>query len=382
MLHRKVVHGLLLALGLLFSFAAQALTLGDLVVYSRPGQPLRATIPLSLQGNEQLAQVRATLASAEQYKALHVDHPPFLEGMRIALLDKGEGHARLQLFGEKPWQGEEALLLLEISWPQGQMSQRFHIAGVTTADPSAAATPRYVEVGEHDTLDAIAIRLSRGSNRSYLHMMYALFKANPDAFYGGNMNNLKHAARLRVPTEAELYQLSDAEVFHGIREQSAEWQHKTSQDGMGGAGAALVGISDEQATALIKGKSPEDLQAQLQRLNTENEAMQQHNEELKARLAKLEQQMQKMSQQVLEYPASPRDASSDSLLQGEEKSENVIVDTESTQDDKASDKSPDASTSPLAEDLPDYLFVLVMVLVLGAAVVVWRRANPKQRGGR
>lgn len=380
MLHRQVVHGLLLGLGLFSSFAAQALTLGDLVVYSRPGQPLRATIPLTLQENEPLAQTRATLATVEQYKAQHVAYPPFLEGMRIALLDKGEGHARLQLFGEKLWQGEEAVLLVEVSWPQGQMSQRFHIAAVSAADASGAATPRYVEVGDNDTLDAIAIRLSRGSNRSYLHMMYALFKANPDAFYGGNMNNLKHGARLRVPTETELYQLSDAEVFRGIREQTAESQKKSAQDGTGGAGSVLAGISDEQAAALINGKSPEELQAQLQRLNKENEAMLQRNEELKTRLAKLEQQMQQMSQQVLEYPANPENAPSKPVPSNEEKGEEVKTDTDAAANNKGADKQ--TGTSQQTEGLPDYLFGLVMVLVVGAAVVVWRRAIPRQRGGQ
>ncbi len=41
-------------------------------------------------------------------------------------------------------------------------------------------------------------------------MMYALFLANPDAFYHGNMNNLKGGVRLRVPTEEALFQLTDA----------------------------------------------------------------------------------------------------------------------------------------------------------------------------
>jgi len=366
MLQQKGLQGLLLALGLLFGVAAQALTLGDMVVHSRPGQPLRASIPLSLADEESLAQIRVTLASAEQYAAQQLERPPFLEGMRLALLDKGEGHVRIELYGEQPWPGEAAVLLLQLVWPQGQVTERFRLAGVAPADEQGETTPRYVEVGENETLDAIAIRLSRGSNRSYLHMMYALFTANPGAFYRGNMNNLKHGARLRVPTEAELYQLSDGEVFRGIREQYAQWQQqRESQGEVSGAGAALAGMSDEEAAALALGKSPEALQAQLQSLTEENEAIQRRNAELKTRLARLEQQMQQMTEQVLEYPVSqPLSEAKAEPSPAEEQAEATKPQTKEV------------------EGLPDSLLALLMLLALGAGVVVWRYATRAPRGGR
>jgi len=354
---------------LLLGSTAQALTLGDLVVRSHPGQPLRAAIPLQLQPGEPLSQVRVTLADAEGYAARHLQREAFLDGMRIALLSKGEGRARIEFYGEQPWQGEEAELLLQVVWPQGQISQRFHLAAVTPTESQTEATPLYVEVGENETLDSIAIRLSRGSNRSYLHMMYALFKANPDAFYRGNMNNLKHGAKLRVPTEAELYQLSDAEVFRGIREQYADWQQQRgSQDTVSEAGAALAGITDEQAAALARSKTPEALQQQLQRLNQENEAIQQRNLELKARLARLEQQMQQMTEQVLDYPDTQATHPSDAVPSGK-------VDTPQSEKEKVS-----PADKP-AEGLPDAVLALVMVLVAGAVFFIWRHAVRLRRGG-
>lgn len=341
---------------LFFSTQAAALTLGDLVVHSRPGEPLRASIPLTLQGDEQLAQLHVTLATARVYEQQHLERPPFLENMHIGLLTRGEANARIQLFGEQPWQGEEATLLLHAAWPQGQLSQRFRLAGISPGETTAGQTPLFVEVAENETLDTIAIRLSAGRNRSYLHMMYALFLANPDAFYRGNMNNLKGGARLRVPTEEELYQLSDAQVFSGIRLQSEQWQKQQEQPS--------VAASSGQAVPGLKGE-PQPQQQQMQQLAEENEAIQRRNEELKARLARLEQQMQQMTEQVLDYPPAVVEES----VSGEQ---NAVLGPTAGGEEGGKTRS---------EGLPAYVMLLAMLLALGAGGLIWRYASGRQGRG-
>ena len=341
---------------LLLSGQAAALSLGDLVVHSRPGQPLRASIPLTLEGEEQLAQLHITLATLEEYRQQELERPPFLDGMRIGLLSKGEASARIQLFGEQAWTGGEATLLLNAGWPQGSLSRRFHIAGIHADEEGDGQMPLFVEVAENETLDTIAIRLSQGRNRSYLHMMYALFLANPDAFYRGNMNNLKGGARLRVPGEEELYRLSDTEVFGGIRRQFEQWQQQREQSEQPTtrAGAALSGISDAEAAALDLQSDPSALQRQLQQLAEENEAIQQRNEELKARLARLEQQMQAMTEQVLDYSPAQM-PSSDPVVEPPEQ-----------------ETARAANTPPPEEGLPAYVLFIAMLLALGAGFYIWR----------
>lgn len=290
---------------LLLPLQVVALSMGDLVVQSVPGVPLRAHIPLTLMPGESLPGLRITLATPEEYAQRHIPRAGMLQGLRLALLDKG-GRARLQLFGEQPWQGEAAQLLIIISsssQPLSQMERQYQLAAVT---PDAASTPLYVEVAKDATLDEIAITLSTGRNRSYLHMMYALFLANPDAFYRGNMNNLKSGSMLRVPSAAELYRLSDGEVFEGIRQQYAQWlqlrgstaQHATP------AAEALAGMSNEQAAGLDLSTPPDALRQRLQQVAAENEAMRQENEVLQQRLKALELRMQSVAGQVLEYADS------------------------------------------------------------------------------
>lgn len=299
----RVIRGRLLAslwLLMWLPLQAAALSLGDLVVHSLPGEPLRAHIPFTLLPGETLTEVRVTIATAEEYQRRNLPRAELLQGLSPALLDKGEGRGRVQLFTQQPWLGDEVQLLLMISWSKGRMERQYQMAAVTSA---AESTPVYVEVAKDETLDEIAIRLSKGRNRSYLHMMYALFLANPEAFYRGNMNNLKTGLSLRVPSDEALYRLSDREVFDGIRQQYEQWQQLREATGPRGsqAGAALAGMSSEQEAALDLSGDATVLQQRLQQVTAESEAIRQENEALHQRLMALEQRMQSVAGQVLEY---------------------------------------------------------------------------------
>ena len=295
----KMLMRSLMLLLLILPLQTMAVSLGDLTVRSVPGEPLRAHIPFTLLTGETLAEVRVTLASVEEYQKRKLPRVALLDGTSIALLDRGEGKGRVQLFAEQPWQGDEVELLLLVSWDKGQMERRYKLAAVT---PVAESTPVYVEVAQDESLDEIAIRLSKGRNRSYLHMMYALFQANPEAFYRGNMNNLKSGRTLRVPSNEELYKFTDREVFDGIRQQYEQWQQLREPNQQRGtqAGEALAGMSAEQTEALDL-SNPDMLQQQLSRVASDSEALRKENEELRARLKALEQRMQSVAGQVLDY---------------------------------------------------------------------------------
>ena len=366
--------GLLLGIGLMIaSGSVAALTIGELVVHSRPGKVFRASVPLTLQGEEQLAELQIDLATAEIYAEQQLERPAFLDGMHIGLLATGENSARIQLFGKHPWQGEEALLVLDAVWPQGQISRRFRLAEVDLDKDKAEQKPQFVEVAGNETLDAIAMRLSVGSNRSYLHMMYALFLANPEAFYRGNMNNLKRGASLRVPTGAELYAMKDAEVFRAIRRQFEDWRQQQEVPVVAPtqAGAMLSQISDTQSAALDLESDPHALQQQLQQLGKDNESIERRNAELKERLARLEQQIDQVSEQVLDYPSPP---------QAGPVEDGSIADAAPEKKAASKDEEPvRLKGRPLAsESLPGYIIFIVLLLALGSGVLVWRNSAVQQ----
>ncbi len=313
----SALYHLLLLLSLLLpALPAAALSLGDMVIRSLPGSSLRGHIPLTLQDDELLEELEIRLATDEEYAGRNVPRAEVLRGLRFALMNKGEGRARLQIYGREPWLGGEAQLLVVVKWPKGDMMLPYRLAAIS---PAKATVPDYLEVQQDDSLDAIAIRLSRGRNRSYLHMMYALFLANPDAFYRGNMNNLKSGARMRVPTETELFRLTDREVFAGIRRQYAEWQKMRESKQRRGteAGEVLSAMSDEQTALLDLSGDAEELQRRLQQVNAEGEAVARENEELRQRLSELERQVETMAGEVLDYAQSDLLAPSQATSTGE-----------------------------------------------------------------
>lgn len=350
--------GLLFALGLLFSLQAGAVTLGDLVIRSEPGEPLKAAIPFTLKPDESLAELRVVAASAEEYALQKLERPVLLEGMQIALFAAGELSGRVQLFGSVPWQGEEAILLLNISWPQGQMSRRFRIAPLQPA-AEQAGTPLYVEVGENESLDTVALRLGEYSNRSYRHMMVALYRANPDAFFRDNINNLKGGATLRVPSTEELYRLSDAEVTATLNEHKLRWEQERRQD--------------EQARAEEK-----ELQQRMEQVTRERGEIEERNRELRERLARLEKNMSSVTRKVLDYepvppsgskPAQPPEVEAAPVDATEDKAEETkdkVSSEAAEQSDSAQEKSGEGSFG--------WLLLLAILVMSAAAYLIWRFA--------
>ncbi len=325
----------------------EALTVGDLTLRNSPGEPLRALIPITLEPDESMAALRVTLASDEAYALQQLQKPALLQDLQVALLAKGENRGQIQLFGKQPWQGEEAVLLLQLQWPEGEMSRRFHITPVS--DEATEKTPLYVEVGENESLDTIAIRLSKHNNRSYRHMMVALYRANPEAFYRDNLNNLKSGVRLRVPSNKELYQLTDAEVTATLREHKARWQATNDK---------VIGQQKEK----------QQLEQRLERVQQESAEMAQRNRELKERLARLEQQMNSVSNQVLEYQAKTEKAEPTAPKQQSPR-------TESTPAPEELVSSPTTKKAKTADEgLPTVWMLLLMVAVAGIVVAIWRFA--------
>lgn len=338
---RRLLWGALLLLPL----QAMALNLGDLVVRSMPGEPFRAHIPIQLEANETLTQIRVTLADSGEYERRRLARSPLLDKLALALLDKGEGKGRIQLFSDESWQGESADILLQLRWPDGELEQQFTLAALNTDEGS---TPVYVEIGANERLDAIAMRLSKGRNRSYLHMMYTLFMLNPDAFYRGNINNLKGGVTLRVPTNEELYRYSDKEVYDGLREQNQAWEQRREKQ------------AAEKA-------STEAMEQRLQQVVEESDAIREQNEALRERLKQLEQRMQSVAGRVLDY--AEEDAPT-------ETAEEVVTEEKTSQESVQTDDTK----VKVGESLSGTSLLSAIVLALLFAFYIWYSTGHKHRG--
>jgi pilus assembly protein FimV len=93
---------------------------------------------------------------------------------------------------------------------------------VATAAPAAGTGPDEVRVRPGDSLSRIASRSQR-PGISLDQMLVSLFRGNPQAFSGDNMNRLKSGAVLSVPSAEQAGTISAAEARELITAQSADF---------------------------------------------------------------------------------------------------------------------------------------------------------------
>ncbi len=270
--------------------AAAAAGLGKVTVLSAIGQPLRAEVEL-FATREELAGLRAQLASPDAFKQAGVEYAPTLLGIRFAIDKRPNGQAIVRLTSERAVNDPFVDLLLELNWPTGRVIREYtflldpvEFAGKTAAPPPVArplvsprpfaeertvarpqrgdsySRPRATEqapksgetyeVRRGETLGKIASDL-RPEGVSLDQMLVGLFQANQDAFDRGNMNRLKAGRILSIPDKGSLEAIPRDEARRVVVAQSTDWggyRRKLA------AGAADAPVPEEAARQQSVGK--------------------------------------------------------------------------------------------------------------------------------
>lgn len=258
---------------------ASAAGLGKLTVLSGIGQPLRAEIELTSVGADEARSLQPKLASMEAFRQANIEFSPTLQTLRFAveqragrqliritssqpvsepfvdlLLELNGATGRLvreytflldppELRAVQPAQAAVATTAVEpparIPVPTGgpaSVQPRSEASGVAPSATAAggtvpaAAAPRdranatrtangnppgsVYRVQKGDSLSKIANR-TKSEGISLDQMLVALYRANPDAFVGYNMNRLRAGQILSVPNGEVSGALSSPEA-HGI----------------------------------------------------------------------------------------------------------------------------------------------------------------------
>jgi len=248
------------ASAVLLTSVANAAGLGKLTVLSSLGQPLRAEIELTAVSGDEAANLVAKLASPDAYRIANVEFNPALLSLRFAVEQRG-GRQFVRITSPQPLNEPFVDLLLELSWGNGRLVREYTFlldpaelpttqsAQVAAAAPAAPAAPAALAAGSArgrvapaelervqraeraddgagepagaaryrvkagDTLGRIAGKL-KPVDVSLDMMLVALYRANPDAFIGNNMNRLKSGQILSVPSGDNLRGLEAGEA-HG-----------------------------------------------------------------------------------------------------------------------------------------------------------------------
>lgn len=247
-----------LVTAMLGAFASQAFAmgLGEIRLNSVLNQPLHAEIELLSPTANDLAELRVALASSEAYARAGVERVFFHTKLRFEVVKRPNGGAVIEVTSRDPVREPYLDFLVEATWGAGQVLREYTVlvdppalmpaprpevaAPVTESMPTETAYAPSVERvaggvagglvdGQYhtqpsDTLWSIATAVRPDASVSMEQVMLGLLKANPDAFIGGNINNLKAGQILRVPSREEMTALSQNDALNEVRQQNTAWR--------------------------------------------------------------------------------------------------------------------------------------------------------------
>lgn len=241
--------------------AVHALGLGDIRLNSTLNAPLDAEIELINASPEELASLRAQLASRETFARYGLEWPAFLANVTVTRSRTPDGREVLRLRSRDAITEPFVTVLVDANWGRGRLVREYTmlldppvfvppgpaaepaapVAGPSTAAPRSGAVERPADpprsapaptaaidsytVQRGDTLSAIAARLATGATRE--QAMVALYRANPQAF-DGSMNDLRAGAVLRVPDADAIRSEPAAAAAAEVRRQGSIWRGRTA----------------------------------------------------------------------------------------------------------------------------------------------------------
>lgn len=257
---------------------ALALGLGQIQVKSSLNQPLDAEIEITSATAAELSSLEVKLASQRDLQRLNLPMAGPGANLKFAVEQGPDGRSRIRITSLERITAPFLSFLLDIDWNGGRLLREFTLlldpprtapatpvrsaparapqrpvdmastpaapaapaarlsapASAPAAAPAAApasAAPatsdaggEYGPVASGDTLWRIAQRVRPDASITVNQMMAALLRANPDAFFDGNINRLKRGAVLRIPSRDEAESLAAGQAATLVRDQLQAWR--------------------------------------------------------------------------------------------------------------------------------------------------------------
>ncbi|MCO5401103.1 FimV/HubP family polar landmark-like protein TapV [Ralstonia soli] len=315
---------------LLIQPAAQAAGFGALHVRSSLGQPLQADIDLTGVTAEEAQNLSAKLAAPDAYARAGLTYNPIVSSLRASLVRQSDGNYVVRLRSSQPVAEPFVDVLVDLNWASGHVSRAYtflldpvgssntaqnfaptpvvqattpgaaessapaaqpQAAAPAVATPArqprqarqparqqpaasaAAAAPDATPGGSYtvqrgDSLYDIASTAAQGQEAVSLdQMLLALYRNNPNAFIGGNINRLRTGSVLKVPSQADAQKTSPREArreviaqtsgFAGYRNRvatAAEANAATDTDSARQQSGSVSARVQDQATPAASGR--------------------------------------------------------------------------------------------------------------------------------
>ena len=263
--------------------AANGAGLGRLTVLSSLGQPLNAEIELTSVGRDEAGNLSAKLASAEAFRQANIEFNPALYSLRFAIEQRGTRQV-IRVTSAQPINEPFVDMLLELGGANGRLVREYtflldpadlrsaqtatpaitaappqRITRLTTeavtvapkaaADQSEPATPTPRRAAKSRTADVVdnganspkAYTVKRGDSLARIanqvrsggvsldQMLVAIYRANPDAFVGENMNRLRAGQILSIPGADVAGGIANSEARGVVIAQAADFSNYRSK---------------------------------------------------------------------------------------------------------------------------------------------------------
>jgi pilus assembly protein FimV len=321
---KTAVRRVLLMSALMSPTALYALGLGEIRLNSALNQPFDAEIELVSAAQEDLAALRASLASSDTFLRYGLDRPAYLSDFTFRVVRSG-GKDVLKVTSPRPVTEPFVTLLVEANWPRGRLLREYTVlldppvfaptpaaseppvAAPRTSAPAKAAAPTRVEpapppamapsepaprraaaavaaepgstytVQPRDTLWEIASAAYPGTRADVNRAMVAIYQSNPQAF-GGNINVLRAGSDLRMPSSGDVAAISASAAADEVARQYKLWREgATAAPAAAADGGRLRLVTPEQGSAAPStatqpapsAAGSADLQSRVQRLEAE-----------------------------------------------------------------------------------------------------------------
>ncbi|MEW8337605.1 MAG: FimV/HubP family polar landmark protein [Candidatus Thiodiazotropha sp.] len=321
-----------------------ALGLGEIHSQSALNQAFKADIDLLSVSQEELQDVRVSLASREAFEKAGMERPYLLTGLKFTPMLTPAGKPVISISSKDAIREPFLNFLIEVNWPKGRLVREYTVlldppvtlqrapqpvtAPATTIAPTTTQVGRsrpaavtssmsgesgdreYGPVQPNDNLWTIAKGMQR-TDESVEQVMMALQRHNPSAFINNNVNNLKVGKILRLPEDAGVTSLSKQEAREEFLAQTRSWK---ADRGVPAAPATtktqeMAEAKEEDRLRLISAKPGEGeaaeregmaesesevsrLQEEIMLVRESNEGALQENEALRNRVQELEKQIQ------------------------------------------------------------------------------------------
>jgi FimV-like protein len=243
-LYQRLKQWLFVVSMLSMPLALHAAELGKLHVISAIGQPLNAEIELIDIAEGEFDTLSAVVAGDQAYASLGLSKPGFYDQIVIQAaknlndlpvlvlssplsIDEPFLNILIQLSGSHTQIVREYALLLDHPAP---VEQEVVSPSVDVPQPvvqelenqNVSQDQPYYQVSMGEGLVGIAQKL--GYEVDVNKAIFALFKANPQAFNAQNINGLRQGAKLNIPSEAQVMAIDAAKAYQFVVEQNANWE--------------------------------------------------------------------------------------------------------------------------------------------------------------